>query len=114
MVSYEGWAALALRLRQQGDSPSRQTRLAETCGKGCRHLWNPTLSQEARDKGGAAQFVLYSYLNASMGSRFAARIAGSIPLINPTTSKIPVETARFTGEMISRMSPASACEARAL
>src|ERR1700722_1724618 len=56
----------------------------------------------------------YSYRNASIGSRFAARIAGTIPLITPTTAKIEVDTIRIIGETISRMSPASAWLAMAL
>ena len=49
-----------------------------------------------------------------MGSRFAARIAGSIPLITPTITRITVDTTRLSGEMISRMSAASAFFASAL
>src|SRR5580693_4594205 len=46
----------------------------------------------------------YSYRSASIGSRFAARIAGTIPLITPTKTRITVDTSRIIGETISRMS----------
>jgi len=36
-------------------------------------------------------------------------MAGIIPLTNPTSTRITVETNTLTGEMISRMSPASPC-----
>ena len=49
-----------------------------------------------------------------MGSRLAARSAGTIPLITPTTARIDVATIRIMGDTISRMSAASAWEAMAL
>lgn len=57
---------------------------------------------------------LYSYRSASMGSRLAARIAGTIPLMIPTTPRMLVATSRIIGETIRRMSAASACFAKAL
>jgi hypothetical protein len=40
----------------------------------------------------ASQRITYSYLNASTGSSFEARIAGTSPLITPTISKTTVES----------------------
>jgi len=34
--------------------------------------------------------TIYSYRNASIGSSFAARIAGTIPLTTPTTDSVTV------------------------
>src|SRR6185503_5930099 len=47
----------------------------------------------------------YSYRSASIGSRREALMAGSMPLMSPTTIKIPVETSRCTGEIARWMSP---------
>src|SRR5579864_2365691 len=58
--------------------------------------------------------LLHSYLNASIGSSREALIAGSMPLTMPTNPRIRVEIIRLFGEMISRMSPASAFLATAL
>ena len=58
--------------------------------------------------------MTYSYLRASIGSRLAARMAGTIPLMIPTTARMPVEISRIIGETTSRISPASACFAIAL
>ena len=49
-----------------------------------------------------------------MGSRLAARSAGTIPLITPTTARMDVATTRIIGDTIRRMSAASACLAKAL
>lgn len=58
--------------------------------------------------------TLYSYRSASIGSSFAARIAGTMPLTTPTTARIPVATSKIIGETINRISAASACFAIAL
>jgi hypothetical protein len=58
--------------------------------------------------------LAYSYRNASMGSRRDARTAGIMPLTNPTTARMVVETNTVVGEMMSRMSPISPCCAKAL
>ena len=56
----------------------------------------------------------YSYLNASIGSKFAARIAGIIPLTRPVTIRIPVATTTDMGEISNRISASSACSAISL
>ena len=49
-----------------------------------------------------------------MGSRLAARSAGTIPLITPTTARMEWQLPRIIGDTIRRMSAASACLASAL
>jgi hypothetical protein len=43
--------------------------------------------------------MFYSYLNASTGSSFEARMAGTSPLITPTTNNTRVETASVSIEI---------------
>src|SRR5208283_1157800 len=56
------------------------------------------IPSEARDllfgcvHAGLLQIATYSYRNASTGSSFAACIAGTQPLITPTTTRISVES----------------------
>jgi hypothetical protein len=57
---------------------------------------------------------LYSYRRASIGSRREALMAGSIPLIRPTSPRMMVATTTMVGSMINRMSAASAFLAMAL
>jgi len=51
----------------------------------------------------------HSYLSASIGSSRDARIAGSIPLTNPTKLRMSVAMISVPGSITRRMSPASAC-----
>ena len=44
--------------------------------------------------------LFYSYLSASIGSRFAARMAGIMPLTSPVTARIPVATITEVGEIL--------------
>ncbi len=67
--------------------------------------------------GGHAAIVadeFYSYRSASIGSSREALIAGSIPLIRPTSPRMMVATTTMVGSMINRMSAASAFLAMAL
>ena len=45
--------------------------------------------------------LFYSYLSASIGSRFAARIAGIMPLMRPVTTRMIVATITDDGEISS-------------
>ena len=56
----------------------------------------------------------HSYLSASIGSRFAARIAGIIPLTSPVIIRIAVATTTEVGEISSWISAFSACFASSL
>jgi len=49
-----------------------------------------------------------------MGSRLAARMAGIMPLTRPVMTRMIVATMTEAGEMMSWISPFSACLARAL
>jgi hypothetical protein len=85
--------------------------------RGCRRLGMTNLEAivaELAGEGGGCYMAGYSYRSASIGSRFAARMAGIMPLITPTTARITIATIRTMGETTSRISPASACEASAL
>ena len=83
-----------------------------------RMLVEPQLVLHARQAVGSHLAIvadmLYSYRSASMGSRREALIAGNIPLIRPTKTRMIVATRTIVGSIISRMSAASAFFATAL
>jgi hypothetical protein len=59
--------------------------------------YRPRRRPSAVERGGS--LLVYSYRRASTGSSFDARIAGTKPLITPTTSKTAVERITVIIEM---------------
>ena len=57
---------------------------------------------------------LHSYLKASMGSSFAALMAGNMPLMIPTKLRIAVDQMRVVASIARWMSPSSAPSWKAL